>query len=192
MIIDIKEIEKRLHLNLKRNTFVVGVDTASITGIAIIETTEKQLKLETSLIRLPVIKKDEETSEKFVQKLESMLEQVREFKKTILTKKKPSSSILVLENSFLGVNVVTFGLLRMLCGIVFSELYDNFESVKILFPSSARKIVGFKSELKRGTPSKEKKQEIITWINNICKTNYTNDNETDAIILALCGLIKQD
>ena len=76
----------------------------------------------------------------------------------------------------------------MLCGIIFAELFDNFETIKIIFPMSARKNVGFKSQLKKGVKREEKKKEIINWVNNIFGSNLTNDNETDAIILALNGL----
>jgi hypothetical protein len=88
----------------------------------------------------------------------------------------------------MGVNVVTFGLLRMLAGIVFAELFDNFEQIKIIFPMSARKNIGFKSQLKRGVKRTEKKQEIINFINAIFDTQIKDDNQVDALILALNGL----
>ena len=188
MTFKIKAIEKKLGFKLKTNTMVLGVDTASITGLAILETDKKNLKIKTSTFKLPVVKKSEELSDKFVEKLEFMLRAIRDFKKKEFTKKKANKTILVLENSYMGVNVVTFGLLRMLAGIVFSELFDNFEEIKIIFPMSARKKVGFKSQLKKGAKRKEKKKEIINFINNIFDTQIKDDNETDAIILALCGL----
>lgn len=188
MTFKIKDIEKRLGFKLKRNSYVLGVDTASITGLAILETDKKSLKVKTSTFKLPVVKKTEELSDKFVEKLEFMLRTIRDFKKTEFTKKKANETILVLENSFMGVNVVTFGLLRMLAGIVFSELFDNFEEIKIIFPMSARKNIGFKSQLKRGVKRQEKKKELIDFINNIFNTTIKDDNEIDAIILALNGL----
>ena len=197
MIYKIKDIEKRLGFKLRRNTYVVGVDTASITGLAILETDKKSLKIKTSIFKLPVVKKTDELSDKFVEKLEFMLRSIRDFKKNEFGQKKANKTVLVLENSFMGCNVVTFGLLRMLCGIIFAELFDNFEEIKIIFPMSARKNIGFKSEIKRvkGATNKEKtqsrknkKQELIDFINNIFKTEETDDNIVDAIILALNGL----
>ena len=193
----IKDIEKRLEFKLRRNTYVVGVDTASTTGLAIIETDKKSLKVKTSIFKLPTVNKADELSDKFVEKLEFMLRAIRDFKKNEFGCKKASKTVLVLENSFMGCNVVTFGLLRMLCGIIFAELFDNFEEIKIIFPMSARKEIGFKSEIKRvkGLTSKEKtqsrknkKQELIDFINNIFETQETDDNIVDAIILALNGL----
>jgi Holliday junction resolvasome RuvABC endonuclease subunit len=188
MTFKIKDIEKKLKFKLKRNTCVLGVDTASITGLAILETDKKSLKIKTSIFKLPVVKKTEELSDKFVEKLEFMLRTIRDFKKKEFTKKRTNQSVLVLENSFMGVNVVTFGLLRMLAGIVFAELFDNFEKIKIIFPMSARKQVGFKSQLKKGVKREEKKKEIVNFVNTIFNTTIKDDNEIDAIILALCGL----
>jgi Holliday junction resolvasome RuvABC endonuclease subunit len=184
----IKDIEKRLGFKLRRNTYCIGVDTASTTGLAILETDDKMLKIKTSIFKLPVVKKADELSDKFVEKLEFMLRSIRDFKQKEFGNKKASKTVLVLENSFLSFNPVTFGLLRMLCGIIFAELFDNFEEIKIIFPMSARKQVGFKSQLKRGSKREEKKKELITFINNIFNTKETSDDICDAIILSLCGL----
>jgi len=191
MVFKIKDIENKLGFKLKKNTYCIGVDTATTTGLAVLETDNKSLKVRTSIFKLPEVKKEDELSDKFVEKLESMLRNIRDFKQKEFGKKKANNTILVLENSFLSFNPLTFGLLRMLCGIIFSELFDNFERIKIIFPLSARKNVGFKSELKKGTKSKEKKQEIINFVNNIFGTKETSDDITDAIILALNGL-KED
>jgi hypothetical protein len=184
----IKDIEKRLNFKLNRNSYCIGVDTASTTGLAMLETDNKTLTIKTSIFKLPVVKKTDELSDKFVEKLEFMLRSIRDFKKKEFGCKKASKTILVLENSFLGCNPVTFGLLRMLCGIIFAELFDYFEEIKIIFPMSARKNIGFKSQLKRGTKREEKKKELIDFINNIFGTEETDDNIVDALILALNGL----
>jgi Holliday junction resolvasome RuvABC endonuclease subunit len=184
----IKDIEKRLGFKLLRNTYTLGIDTASTTGLAILETDNKTLKVKTSIFKLPVVKKTEELSDKFVEKLEFMLRAIRDFKKNEFGCKKATKTVLVLENSFLGCNPVTFGLLRMLCGIIFAELFDNFEKIKIIFPMSARKNIGFKSQLKRGTKREEKKKELIDFINNIFGTEETSDDICDALILALNGI----
>lgn len=188
MTFKIKDIEKKLGFKLLRNTMVLGVDTASTTGLAILETNNKSLMVKTSIFKLPEVKKEDELSDKFVEKLEFMLRSIRDFKKKEFGYKKASKTILVLENSFLSFNPVTFGLLRMLCGIIFAELFDNFEKIKIIFPMSARKNVGFKSQLKKGSKSIDKKKEIINFINNIFETKETSDDIADALILALNGL----
>lgn len=189
MKIKLAELEKKLNYKLQRDSYVLGVDTASITGLAIIETDKTYAKLSTSIFKLPAVDSADETSTKYVGKLESMLSLIREFKKELKPKK---NSILILENSFLGVNPVTFGILRMLSGIIFAELYDIFEHIYLVFPMTARKDVGFKSQLKKGVKSIEKKKEIIAWINDKFNLNETNDNITDAILLALWGLKQKE
>lgn len=184
----IKEIEKKLSYKLQRNTYCIGIDTASTTGIAILETDNKSLKIKSTIFKLPTVKKTDELSDKFVEKLEFMLRAIRDFKNKEFGCKKANQTILVLENSFLGCNPVTFGLLRMLCGIIFAELFDNFEEIRIVFPNTARKEAGFKSELKRGTKRAEKKTEIVNWINNIFNIKETSDDICDALILALYGI----
>lgn len=194
MNLKIKDIEKKLGFKLKKNVYVLGVDTASVTGLCIAETDKNSLKIKTSLFKLPKLNKEEEFADKYVEKLEFMLRTIREFKKSLKPKQK---SILVLEQSFLGfffnkkqvfANAVTFGLLRALQGICFAELFDIFEIIKIPLATTARKEVGFKSKLKKGTKREEKKQEIIDWINQIFGTKEENDNITDSILLALYGL----
>jgi len=190
----ITDIEKKLGFKLKKNVYATGVDLASVTGLCIAETNNKTLSIKTSIFKLPTINKDEEFADKYVEKLESMLNYVREFKKTLKSKNK---SILILEQSFLGfffnkkqifANAVTFGLLRAMQGICFAELFDVFEQIKIPLATTARKEIGFKSQLKRGTKREEKKKEIVNFINNVFGTQETSDDICDSIILAICGL----
>ena len=47
----IKDIEKRLGFKLLRNTYTLGIDTASTTGLAILETDNKSLKIKTSIFK---------------------------------------------------------------------------------------------------------------------------------------------
>ena len=107
-----------------------------------------------------------------------------------MQKKLPKGDILVLENSFLSFSPWTYGYLKGFMGIIYAVLFDNFKEIKIIFPTAARKKVGFQSKLKRGTKSKEKKQEIMTWVSNVIGKEITNDNEADAVVLALAGCIK--
>ena len=58
----------------------------------------------------------------------------------------------------------------------------------IIFPTSARKLVGFKSALPKGSKSKDKKKEIMSFISNIVDEEVKDDNCADAIMLAFAGL----
>jgi len=185
--LNLSKIEKSLGFKLKHNTFVLGFDTATTTGIAKIITTNTKLMIETSIIKIPSIPNDtEDKAVKYEECLGILLLMMREFKNSISQKNK--HSILVLENSYLGFNAYTYGYLKVCLGIVYSNLYDYFEDVKIIFPLSARKMVGFKSILPKGTKSKEKKQEIMDFINKKMGLTITDDNEADSVMLALAGL----
>jgi len=185
--LNLNKIEKSLGFKLRRNAFVLGFDTASTTGIAKIITTNTKLMIETSIIKIPSIPQDtEDKAVKYEECLGILLLMMRDFKNSI--KKKDKHSILVLENSYLGFNAFTYGFLKACLGIVYANLYDYFEDVKIIFPLSARKMVGFKSELPKGTKAKIKKQEIMDFINNKMGLELKDDNEADATMLALAGL----
>ena len=185
----IVDIEKKLGFKLKKDTYTIGVDTASTTGLACIETSEKTLKVTTDIFKLPAVGKDDEKCDKYVEKIEFMLKSIRDYKtRQFGCKKKASKTVLVLENSYLGFNAYTYGQLKVMMGIIFSELYDYFESVKVPFATTARKSVGFKTQLKRGAKREEKKHELIDFVNNIFDTKETSDDICDAIILALVGL----
>lgn len=184
--ITLKKLEKNLGLKLKKNIFVLGLDTASTTGICKLWIGEDKVRIETSIMKIPSLPKDtEDKSEKYEEALEMLLRIVRD-----MQKKLPKGDILVLENSFLSFSPWTYGYLKGFMGIIYAVLFDSFKEIKIIFPTAARKKVGFQSSLKRGTKSKEKKQEIMTWVSNVIGKEITNDNEADAIVLALAGCIK--
>jgi hypothetical protein len=184
--IKLSKLEKNLGLKLKKNIFVLGLDTASTTGICKLWIGKDKVRIETSIMKIPSLPNDtEDKSEKYEEALEMLLRMVRD-----MQKKLPKGDILVLENSFLSFSPWTYGYLKGFMGIIYAVLFDNFKEIKIIFPTSARKKVGFQSKLKRGTKSKEKKQEIMTWVSNVIGKEITEDNEADAVVLALAGSIK--
>lgn len=188
--IDHSKLEKNLGFKLKKNTFVVGLDTATKTGIAMIDVTSKKIEIEVDLMTIPAIKDSEDKSDEYQQKLALLLKWVREFKKRIIAKPK-NKRILILENSYLGFNAWTYGFLKMFGGLIYAELYDYFEDIRLIFPTSARKQAGFKSLLPKGTKSKDKKQEIMTWVSKMVESEIEDDNIADAIMLAIAGLKEQ-
>lgn len=185
MKINISFLESKLGYRIKRNAYCVAFDTATITGIAMVLTDNEYMTIKTDLIKLPPTYANDEKEEKYISRLEFVLEWARQFSTKIKNKK---GSILVLENSFMSFNAYTFGLLKAMSGILFSEFYDKFETIRIIFPSVARKEAGFKSMLPKGATRKAKKEEIVKWINSKFGTTETDDNITDAILLSLCGL----
>jgi len=184
--LSLKKLEKNLGLKLKNPIIALGLDTASTTGICKLFINKDKVRIETSIMKIPSLPKDtEDKSEKYEEALEMLLRMVRDFKKDLV-----KGHILVLENSFLSFSPWTYGYLKGFMGILYAELFDYFEEIKIIFPTSARKKVGFKSTLKRGSKGKDKKKEIMTWVSNVIGKELTNDNEADAVVLALAGIIK--
>lgn len=187
--LSIKKLEKNLGLKIKKNVYCLGIDTASKSGIAIIIVGTEKVTIDSRVIKIPTLPKDTvDKSERYEESLEGILMIIRDLKKKI---KKSEGNILVLENSFLSFSPWTYGYLKSFMGIIYAELYDLFDNIHIVFPTAARKLVGFQSSLKRGTKSKEKKQEIMTWISKVIESEINEDNEADAIVLALAGLVKE-
>jgi len=188
--IPLKKLEKNLGLRLNKNIYVVGVDTASTTGVSFLTITDKEALFEWELFKLPVlpkkIKDQMEKAEKYEAVLDFATVAIRELKKQCKTL---PNSTLVLEQSFMMMNPETYGVLRCLQGIFYAELYDYFDSIKIWLPGVVRKMVGFHSKLDRSAERKQKKMEIIQWVNNVLGTKLTDDNIADAIILSLAGAI---
>ena len=187
--LSLKKLEQKLGFKLRKNTMCLGVDTASTTGLALISVIGSKVIIDYSIFQLPKIPKkiadQMEKAEKYEQAMDSALNLIRDYKNQITVK---APSILVLEQSFLSINPETFGYLRSLQGIFYSELYDSFDVIKIYLATVARKLVGFHSVLPRGTKSTEKKKEIMQFISKIIDTEIKDDNIADAILLALAGL----
>ena len=187
--LSLKKLEQKLGFKLRKNTMGLGVDTASITGLALISVIGSKVIINYSIFQLPKIPKkiadQMEKAEKYEQAMDSALNLIRDYKNQITVK---APSILVLEQSFLSINPETFGYLRSLQGIFYSELYDSFDVIKIYLATVARKLVGFHSVLPRGTKSTEKKKEIMQFISKIIGTEIKDDNIADSILLSLAGL----
>jgi len=187
--LSLKKLEKNLGLKLRKNVMGLGVDTASTTGLALISTFGEKAIIDYSIFKLPTIPRkiadQMEKSEKYEQAMDSALNLIRDYKNQITIK---APSILVLEQSFLLMSPETFGYLRSLGGIFYSELYDSFDEIKFYLPTVARKLVGFHSVLPRGTPTDQKKKEIMKFISNIVEEEIKSSDIADAILLALAGL----
>ena len=189
--LSLSKLEKNLGLKLRPNSYSVGVDTAATTGVSFLTITDKTATFEWELFKLPVlpkkVKDQMEKAEKYEAVLDFAVNAIRELKKKC---KKTENGVLVLEQSFLQMNPDTFGELRALQGIFYAELYDYFSVVHIWLPGVVRKMVGFHSTLNKSSDRKDKKLEIVNWVNNVLGTKIDNDNISDAIILSVAGCIK--
>jgi len=195
MIKNLKKLEHNLGFTLQDNVFCLAVDTATKSGIATIYIMKNKIQIKTGLITIPALPKDiEDKNEKYEQHLRLFLQEIKKFKALLQTgldnNKQKYHKVMILENSFLKMNVVTFGFLRALQGIIYAELSPVFDEVKIIFPITARKIVGFKSVLPKGSKGKDKKKEIQNWVGNVVEEKIKDDNCADALLLMFAGLKK--
>ena len=189
MINTIKKLQKNLGYKIKDNIFCLAIDTATKSGIAMIYLNKGKLAITTYLLKIPALPKDVESkAEKYQEHLASFVKLVDAELISKLPFYNKEQSLLILENSFLKMNVVTFGFLRALQGILYAKLCDKFGEIKIIFPTTARNLVGFKSSLPKGTKGKDKKKEIMRWISNVVEEQICDDNVADALLLAFAGL----
>jgi Holliday junction resolvasome RuvABC endonuclease subunit len=188
MIKTLKELERGLGYKVIDNITCVAIDTASKSGIAIIQINKGKLKIETFVLKLPALdSRLEEKTEKYEQHLRDFSEL---FQKELMNKLTVKNELLVLEQSFLTINPVTFGLLRAMQGILYEKFKEKFIKIKLFFPVTARKEVGFHSQLPKGTKTKDKKKEIMKWISNVIKEEVEDDNIADALLLGFAALKK--
>lgn len=197
MITNLKQLEHNLGYKVYDNITCLGVDTATTTGLALITISKGKVKIQTQSFKLPVLPRkiaDQlEKAEKYEKAMENGLILIRKY---IGEQKIESPSILVLEQSFLliigkkVINPETFGYLRSLGGVYYSELYNSFDTVKIYLATVARKLSGFHSNLPKGSEREDKKKEICEWISNVIKEPVTDDNIADALMLVFAGIKK--
>lgn len=189
--IPLSKLEKNLGFKLQHNIYCVGVDTASTTGVCFLTIDDKTATFEWELFKLPSLPRkiadQMEKAEKYESVLNFMKIAVMDIKKKC---QKTKNGVLVLEQSFLQMNPETYGILRAEQGIFYSELFDYFKSIHIWLPGVVRKRVGFHSNLGKKAERKDKKQEIVNWVNNVLGSKLHDDNLADATILALAGVIK--
>jgi len=191
MIANLKKLEKNLGYKLQDNVFCLAIDTATKSGITFISIIKGKLNIETFIIKLPALPKDMESkAEKYEEHLKMFYQLILDELVTKIQKLnfKKCKKLLVLENSFLKMNIVTFGILRAYQGIAYATLRPYFNEVKIIFPITARKLVGFESHLPKGSKGKDKKLEIMKWISNVVEEEIKDDNCADSLLLAFAGL----
>lgn len=166
--IPIKKLEKIIGKKLKRNSKVLGVDTASRTGWAIIRTNTTYAEINTGIINLKGIKS-----------MNDRLDYLMTFFSDIMNK----SEDLVIEEVFVGINRKASLMLAKYSAIVYaSGRIAGIKNISFITASGARKKVNIRGKQKK----KEGAMEFVGKFINI-----KSDDVSDGIILALTGLIKE-
>ena len=174
----ISAVEKKLDKELKRNTTVLGVDSASTTGMALLISKEKVLEFDTSIVKFGTHKKGTPINPK----LETGIKSIEEYVANNIKKK---TDITVIENAYLGTNKYVYGLLRMMAGVFYTLVVSHAKHLDFYYASEARRIVGFDSKKLSGS---KLKKLVVDWVEYLGFGKLKHD-EADAVILALAGLI---
>jgi Holliday junction resolvasome RuvABC endonuclease subunit len=171
----IDKIEKRFEIALKRNAIVLGLDCATKTGYCVAKTDEKKLILELGFINIDVSKiEDKYAKNEF---------RYNAFYDAINSLIVPKFEAIVIEDVFFSRNVLSLILLARIGAIAYTIC--KVKGIKeIIWKSaiSARKLLKLPCNKKKVIVQKEfsKKLGIL----------LKNEDEIDAIILALVGLLQ--
>lgn len=166
--IPIRTLENAFGVNFykRKGLTCIGLDTATTTGYCISRISHNQtVKIETGYIKI----KEKDEQEKYKIYIE------------IFDKLIKKGYNVVVEDTFMGLNAKGFKQITRIGGIAFTVAVLKGCKVKFLMATQARKNLGLKGNAK--------KKDLQGMINNLLGTNITHD-ETDAVILALNGLIK--
>lgn len=165
----IADIEANFGVSIKRNFKVIGVDTATRTGICVATTDNKTLTLEYNILDL-------KHNDKFY-----VYNNIIKYFEQLLDK---SYNRVVVEETFFSTNAKVFCLLSRLGAMVYTVAkIKGIDDIKFLSAVQARKGIGLKG---RG-----KKSEVHKAFKLLCPfIEVTDIDVVDGLILALNGIIE--
>jgi Holliday junction resolvasome RuvABC endonuclease subunit len=171
MKISIKDLELKLNKRIKRNCSVIGIDTATITGLGFITVNDKEVDINWSLIKFEA---------NSIQELYKQM--YKEFGNFI----DKSIDLVVVEDVFLGMNPdVTIKLARF-GGLAMAQAIKNDIPFKTIGAKSSRAKL-FKLDQKKYKG--KTKQAVADYLKSI-GIEIDEDNCADGVILALLGIIE--
>ncbi|MEK6880090.1 MAG: crossover junction endodeoxyribonuclease RuvC [Nanoarchaeota archaeon] len=167
----IKDLELKLDKKIKRNHSSIGVDTATLTGVGFINTDDKEITIEWSLLSF------EAPSTNQLYKL-----MYKEFEKFI----DKNTKIVIVEDVFLGMNPdVTIKLARF-GGLMMAQAINKNVPFETIGAKSARaKLFKLDSKKYKG----KSKEAVADYLKSI-GIEIDEDNCADGVILALLGIIE--
>jgi len=188
--VSLKSVENYLGVNLTCDTISIGADTACYyTSFAVIKTTNSYLILE-SLEKITVPKLAKKVTIKQVLNNVDLFTEQLDYLKNKWSKKYKFDQTRI-EDCFYQFSIKTTKLLAYNGILTYDRLKRISKNTTLTMPNSARKNINFKASQKK-LPRIKLKKEIIKYINLALNLKIENDNESDAIVLALSGLIKNE
>jgi len=164
----IKDVEKSFDIKLKRNTKVLGIDTASTTGWAIITTEDELLYLDYGVIKV-------DTKDKYFKYNEII---------DIFSNLIKEEYDVIVEDTFFRFNPAMYRMISRIGAIAYTLAHLRGCNVKYVGPSTARKHLGIKGNAKKVDAHKQFHDKI--------KLEFINNDVTDAMILAFNGLLMEE
>lgn len=163
----IKEFEKKIGKVLKKNCFVLGLDTATKTGWTVLKTTKKKIYFTHGTFKVDT----KDTNFKYNEIIDI-------FQKLIQPKQQ-----VVIEDTFYRFNPAMFRMISRIGAIAYTIAHLKGCEVSYIFATTARKNLGLK-----GNGKKEEVQAEFLRMTNIKEI----DNDIiDSIILALNGALEK-
>ncbi len=175
MKLNIKDVEKKFGIKLKKHEMSLGLDTASKTGYCIAWTEKKYIYFDIGFINVDV----KGIKDKAIRNAIRYKEIYDNFKQLII-----NTMTVVIEDVYYAGNAQTLILLSRIGAIAWT-LATEKECENIIWKSAvqARKMLGL--------PCNKKKIVVMKEVNKRLKINLTNEDEIDAIVLALVGLMEK-
>ena len=179
MKLKIKYIEKKLGIKLRKNAISLGLDTATKTGYCIARTNKVSIDFDIGYINLNM----KEIKDRKLRNELRYEELYSRFMNLIDSKYDTT----VIEDVYHKFNPDTTILLARIGAIAYTICkIKKVKRIIWLSASQARKKLGINQKCPKG----KTKETIVKRVNKLLNINITNNDEIDAIILALNGLLK--
>jgi Holliday junction resolvasome RuvABC endonuclease subunit len=167
--ISIKKLEHILDIRIKKNCSAFGVDTATISGIALVRTDDTDVHITPDLLDMSKIKSQQERFDIAYGYFSEIL-------------KNNKVDFAVVEDVFFGRNVKALIFMTRIGMIVYALCRQLNIPSQFILASQAR--------CKLNLPSKAKKEEVQEEFSNTTGINFADNNVIDAVILGIVGVLK--
>lgn len=174
LIWTINKVENNFGVKIKRNTTVLGLDTATKSGYCIAKTDSKKLIIEVGFINIDCGKIEDRVARNELR--------YNAFYDAINSLIASKFDTVVIEDVFFGRNILSLILLSRIGAIAYTVC--KIKGIKqIIWKSAvqARKMLGL--------PCNKKKDIVQKFFCKKMNIKLTNEDEIDSIILAMIGLL---
>jgi Holliday junction resolvasome RuvABC endonuclease subunit len=198
--LSILEIEEKLGKKIRRNTISLGWDVAmKYTGVCLLRTDNNDIHIE----ELDKIETD--TKDDLKNRMRYFLGALDKFKQ--LLSKFKDYKMCVVEDSFMGQNVIVLKDLVRFSTLIWVVFHNCTDYLFFILPNSARSKIGFNknsqleetklkiSKISRGkNKGKNKKIDIKKLVQEYVKKTFNisieDSDKCDSFVLAMCGILR--